>query len=247
MGSGEARPVEPTHRLPSAAAGCGGGETPRAVPVAARAAHVPPRPPARGPRAARAGACRGSSAGIGGVSARLWRQGHLAAWRSRAAPGPTRGELCAAGAQRDEGREPRGVPWSRWCRGNSGQGPDWVQTGAGRGPDSGRTGAGRPWRRGDPASCEPASWAPALRGCWCGHRGSNPDSLPGNGFSHHFGFRRRPGLRPRRSWSGLSLQPGRPEAAVAAARLVSTPSPALSGAGLGSGSPPAPPVRIPRI
>ena len=44
-------------------------------------------------------------------------------------------------------------------------------------------------------------------------------ALRPNGFSYHFGFRRRP---DGRSWSGLSLHRG--VAALGAARLVSTPS-----------------------
>jgi len=48
--------------------------------------------------------------------------------------------------------------------------------------------------------------------------GVEPARAMPNGFSYHFGFRRRQG----RSWSGLSLH--RSASALGAARLVSTPS-----------------------
>src|ERR1700691_5055370 len=54
-------------------------------------------------------------------------------------------------------------------------------------------------------------------------------ALRPNGFSYHFGFRRR---RYGRSWSGLSLHHG--VAALGAARLVSTPSPVGAWLGIAS-------------
>ena len=57
---------------------------------------------------------------------------------------------------------------------------------------------------------------------WCGRRDSNPHSLTRSRFSCRFGFRRRPSLKDRRSWSGLSLRHS--VAALGAPRLVSTPS-----------------------
>jgi hypothetical protein len=61
---------------------------------------------------------------------------------------------------------------------------------------------------------------------WCGRRDSNPHSLTRSRFSCRFGFRRRPSLKDRRSWSGLSLRHS--VAALGAPRLVSTPSRALA-------------------
>jgi len=64
-----------------------------------------------------------------------------------------------------------------------------------------------------------------------GARGRTRTGMPcGEGFSSHFGFRRRPD-RAGRSWAGARLHLGHSQA-VGARRLLSTPSPV--GAGLGS-------------
>ena len=69
---------------------------------------------------------------------------------------------------------------------------------------------------------------------WCGRWESNPHGHKPNGFSYHFGFHRRPPpiIGKGRLWSGLSLHRVLENQALGAARLVSTPSSALSRGGL---------------